>query len=199
MTLRTKLLLAQLPLALALVAVGIVSRQTLGALDHNAQAILKDNYQSVLAAQRMRDAADALERAGLAHTRDRAFTIDLDKQRTIFERELHFQENNITEVGEREATQRARDEWSALQSALSAVVLAHGAEAEVIYFARLEPTLLAIRASTTEIVDLNQDAMVRKSDSARRSAERDRHAHVARDAGGDRARLFGDRSSSRIG
>ena len=67
MTLRSKLLLAQVPIALSLVVVGFAARSTIAALDHNAQDILKDNYLSVLAAQRMRDAADAMARAALAH------------------------------------------------------------------------------------------------------------------------------------
>jgi signal transduction histidine kinase/HAMP domain-containing protein len=165
--------LAQLPLALSLVLVGVVSRQTVGALDHNSQDILKDNYLSVLAAQRMRDAADALERAALARARGRAHpsAADLDRQRGSFERELRFQEGNITEVGEREATARVRAGWAELQDALAQVLGASDAEAEAVYFARLEPTLLALRTGTNEILALNQDAMVRKSDRARKSAQ----------------------------
>ena len=60
MTVRTKLLLAQLPLALSLLVVGAVSRRTVMALGHNAEDILKDNQLAVLAAQRMRDAADTM-------------------------------------------------------------------------------------------------------------------------------------------
>ncbi|MCU1281487.1 MAG: multi-sensor signal transduction histidine kinase, partial [bacterium] len=65
MTLRTKLLLAQLPLAVALLVVGVASRKTIDALDRNSQNILKDNHLSVLAAQRMREAADAIGRDAL--------------------------------------------------------------------------------------------------------------------------------------
>ncbi|HEX4458980.1 MAG TPA: hypothetical protein VIA18_13480, partial [Polyangia bacterium] len=66
MRLRSKLLLAQLPLALALALVGYVSRGTITTLDRSSQDILKDNYQSVLAAQRMRDSADELGRLAAA-------------------------------------------------------------------------------------------------------------------------------------
>jgi hypothetical protein len=62
MRLRSKLLLAQLPLAVALVLVGYGSRRTIAAMDRSSQDILEDNYLSVLAAQHMRDAADALDR-----------------------------------------------------------------------------------------------------------------------------------------
>ncbi len=141
MTLRRKLLLAQLPLALSLLVVGLVSRRTVASLDHNAQDILKDNYLSVLAAQRMRDALDALPDA---------------TARADFEHNLRFQEDNVTEPGEREMTERLRAAFTALAVA--------------------PPPALAerqrVRAALKDIVEVNQDAMLRKSERARKSSER---------------------------
>jgi signal transduction histidine kinase len=141
-TLRRKLLAAQLPLLLALVGIGVVARQTIAALDRNAQNILKDNHLSVVAAQRMRDAADALVR-----------TPGDDPLRARFERELRFQEGNITEVGEGEMTARLRAAWTRFDGRWDA------------------PTAIEIAQLTTQIAEVNQDAMVRKSELARRSAE----------------------------
>src|SRR5439155_23090592 len=56
-TLRTKLLLAQSPLVLALVASGVFGSLTTASLGRSAEQILQANYRSVLAAQRMKDAA----------------------------------------------------------------------------------------------------------------------------------------------
>jgi len=171
-TLRTKLLLAQLPLALSLVVIGVVSRQTIGALDRNAQDILKDNYLSVLAAQRIRDAADALARAALHHARDQALAEEKPADReAVIERELHFQENNITEAGEREMTARLRAAWTRFQISWKRVTALAPTEAEREWFATLEPNLIALEKASNEILDVNQDAMVRKSDNARKSAE----------------------------
>ena len=132
MTLRAKLLVAQVPLALSLVIIGVVSRQTVGALDRNAQNILKDNHLSVLAAQRMRDVVDSLARAALDHARDRAVPTAgaLAQKAASFERELRFQEENITEVGERAMTTRLRSEWARFQSDWAHVMAAPPAEAE---------------------------------------------------------------------
>lgn len=170
MSLRGKLLLAQLPLAFSLLVVAVVSRRTVTALDHNAQEILQDNYQSVLAAQRMRDSADALGRAALA----KALGHDVDDPvaRASFAHELQFQEGNITEPGEREMTARVRADWdrfSASQQHLQEVL----AEARLgAYLAELQPALLALERSTAEIVTINQKAMVAKSERARERAER---------------------------
>ncbi|MFI5288435.1 MAG: histidine kinase dimerization/phospho-acceptor domain-containing protein, partial [Polyangia bacterium] len=172
MTLRTKLLVAQVPLALSLVIIGVVSRQAVGALDRNAQNILKDNHLSVLAAQRMRDVVDTLSRAALDHARSRA-TPDvraLAKKSATFERELHFQESNITEAGEREMTARLGTEWARFHGEWARVMAAAPPEAERAYFDTLEPTLVRLQQATDDITDINQDAIVRKSDAARRSA-----------------------------
>lgn len=179
MTLRTKLLLAQVPLALSLILVGVVSRHTIGALDENSQDILKDNYSSVLAAQHMREAADALGRAALAHVLgsvaghpppDRR---DVDKQRADFEHALRFQESNVTEAGEREVTTRLRGEWTRLQGELTRLDgEPPGSSAIAAYFEGAEATLAKLQATVLEITNVNQDAMVRKSERARRSAEK---------------------------
>ncbi|MDB4966903.1 MAG: sensory box histidine kinase [Myxococcales bacterium] len=179
MTLRTKLLLAQVPLAMSLILVGAVSRRTIGALGENSQDILKDNYQSVLAAAHMRDAADTLGREALARALNPPTKVPppavaaAEKRNADFERELRFQENNVTETGEREATARVRAEWTRLQREIARVQAASpGVAAAGIYHEGVEPTLLTLHSATNEITTINQDAMVRKSERARRSAEK---------------------------
>ena len=53
MKLRNKLLLAQAPLLLALVVIGVVGSLTASELGRGSQTILRENYRSVLALQRM--------------------------------------------------------------------------------------------------------------------------------------------------
>src|SRR6185503_14242390 len=65
MTLRGKLLLALAPLALALALLGGVSLWTVARLGLRSQVILKDNYRSVLAAERMKEALERLDSAAL--------------------------------------------------------------------------------------------------------------------------------------
>jgi signal transduction histidine kinase len=174
MTLRSKLLLAQLPIALSLVMVGLAARSTIAALDHNAQDILKDNYLSVLAAQRMRDAADAMSRAALAHALQQPGpgAKEMQQRREGFERELTFQTGNITETGEREMTDRTRAAWKRFQEAYAKSIAAPPAAAGQAYFAELQPALIDLETATSDIANVNQDAMVRKSDRARHSAAR---------------------------
>ena len=65
MTLRTKLLLAQAPLAIVLALVCILSVVIISSLGSHSQTILKDNYRSVLAAQRMKESIERMDSAAL--------------------------------------------------------------------------------------------------------------------------------------
>jgi signal transduction histidine kinase len=179
-TLRSKLLLAQLPLALAVGVVGVVSRLVVVTLDRNAQGILKDNYLSVLAAEHMRDAADRLGRIAVDHVQGAAFgAAEVKRLRTGFERELAFQQGNITEAGEREMTEGLRARWLELGPRLDAVLSAPPAAARTRDMQSFEASWIAVDAATDEIATVNQDAMVRKSERARKSAEARSSAMVA--------------------
>ncbi|MCU1281730.1 MAG: sensory box histidine kinase [bacterium] len=174
MRLRSKLLLAQVPLAVALVVVGFMSRSTIGAMDRASQGILKDNYQSVLAAQHMRDAADAIDRIAGAQAigQRHADAAEIDAQRAAFDHQLRFQQSNITEAGERELTERLRRNWDEYRAQLDGLLRAPPGAAPASYFNRVVPSLDEVHRSTDAILAVNQDAMVRKSDRARRNAER---------------------------
>src|SRR5215510_787217 len=102
MTFRAKLLLAQTPLAIVLALVCILSVVMISTLGSHSQIILKDNYRSVLAAQRMKEAAERLD-DNLALSLLKEQQADSTKQASIyrqqFEQELQVQEGNISESG----------------------------------------------------------------------------------------------------
>jgi signal transduction histidine kinase len=178
MTLRLKLLSAQVPLALALLLVGTLSLRSTRYLGSSSQAILSDNYRSVLACQRMKESLERIDsgNAFIALGERERGEKQLAENVERFESELEVQKGNITEVGEGEATARLRQLW---QVYLSKTDPLHGPqssnnpiELRRYYFDTLEPAFLQVKALEEEILNLNQDAMVRKSDEARKSAER---------------------------
>ncbi len=173
MTLRAKLLLAQAPLGLALVLVGIVSLSAISALGRSPQLILKDNYRSVLAAERMLEAEQVLDGYALARATGRPTEDELRARGAgQFEAELRAQQSNITEHGEAEATRTLATRWTAYQSALDGVLAAPPQERVGRYFDEFVPAARALQSASREILVINQDAMQRKSDAARRSAGR---------------------------
>jgi signal transduction histidine kinase len=175
MKLRTKLLLAQLPLALALLVIGALAVSTIGRLGGHSQAILKDNYRSVLAAQRMKESIERMDSAALfklAGHWDEGAPMAAE-HRKIFETELRVEEGNITEAGEADAAGRLRAQWNAYQARYDGFVAQPDLEqSRRLYFGALYPLFRDAKRLADQVLDLNQDAMVRKSDRVRQIAAR---------------------------
>ncbi|PTL84920.1 ATP-binding protein [Vitiosangium sp. GDMCC 1.1324] len=175
MKLRDKLLWAQIPLALALLLLGVLGVNTLGRLGRAGQEILADNYRSVLAMQRIIEHLERLDSASL-------FIVAGERQRGLeqvnahvqpLEMELKVQEGNITEPGEGEATRRLREAWKRYRSGFESFLAMDSSErARAAYFDTLAPEFQEAKAATQEILALNQDAMVRKSDALQRQSRR---------------------------
>ncbi|HYA28368.1 MAG TPA: ATP-binding protein [Acidobacteriota bacterium] len=175
MNLYRKLLLAQAPIATALAAVCIFSVIVISYLGSHSQTILKDNYRSVLAAQRMKEAIERMDSGALFLVAgQRAKGLDqATKNRPLFEAELKVQEGNITEPGEREFTEGLRRAWVEYQRQFARLEASQSAdEARQLYFAELEGVFLRVKTAADEILALNQDTMVQKSEAVRRTAER---------------------------
>jgi len=175
MNLYRKLLLAQAPIAVALAIVGVFSAAVVSYLGSHSQTILKDNYRSVLAAQRMKEAIERMDSGALfivAGERQKGLE-QAEKNRPIFEAELKVQVGNITESGEKEFTEGLRAAWMDYQAKFARLQNSTSTEeAKQIYFSELEARFYKVKAADDEILAINQDAMVRKSGEVRRTAER---------------------------
>jgi two-component system, NtrC family, sensor histidine kinase KinB len=174
MTFRTKVLLAQAPFGVALVLLAILAVRTTGSIGAGAEAILKENYRSVLAAQRMQNALEALDRATLFHLAGHGELDEatVDRQIEKFGTELAVEEGNITEDGEGPAAAELHRRWDVYRGHFGALRGLDPTAAAETYFRDLAPDFLAVRQATDRILDLNQDAMLRKSDRAREQAAR---------------------------
>lgn len=182
MTLRGKLVLAQVPLALALVVVGVVSAVVTTRLGERARLILADNYRSVLAAQRMKESLERMDSQALVSLSEntQARVTAFGPQRELFEKELVVQEGNLTELGEPEATARLRRAWDEYRAALARFeALPDRAGRTEFYFSTLEPDFLRVKSADDVILAVNQDAMVSKSDRAEERAQAFEHTVVA--------------------
>ncbi|HXJ18887.1 MAG TPA: ATP-binding protein [Polyangia bacterium] len=174
MSLRAKLILAQSPLALALLLLGVVSGSVTRRLGAQARLILADNYRSVLAAERMKGSLDRLNGDALVLLAGHPEGVagDLTANRGTFERELVAQEGNITEPGEGDATRALRKGWVEYQASLDQYLGASDRDTrDRIYFSQLQPRFRRADQLADEILGINQDAMVHKVDRADRRAE----------------------------
>ncbi|HEY3804488.1 MAG TPA: ATP-binding protein [Kofleriaceae bacterium] len=172
MRIRTKVFVAQLPLVAALAVAIIVGSFVTHTLGRGSADILKDNYRSVLAAQRMKEAAERIDSgvmfAVAGRPGDGGAQIDTNVPR--FEHELAVQEANITEPGEGQATAKLRATWTTYARDIASIRPTIATAAAAHYFSALLPEFLAVKDAADAILSLNQDAMIRKSDSAQRVA-----------------------------
>jgi two-component system, NtrC family, sensor histidine kinase KinB len=174
LTLRTRLLLAQGPLAVALALVGVMSVATLTDLAKSGPRILADNYRSVLAAQRMKEAIERMDSAALFLVigEDALGLRQAAENRPRFESELRVEEQNITEPGEQQAATELRRGWTDYEKAFDAFVQLKGhAERRARYLDVLSKGFVRVKDSADTILAINQDAMVERSEQERHRTE----------------------------
>lgn len=174
MTLRAKLLLAQVPLGLALVVLGLVAVWAVSSLGARALTIFKDNYKSVLAAQNMKESIERMDSAAVFLPLGRRDLAEpqMRENRRRFEQQLEIQEHNITEPGEQEATNKLRSDWDRYQQEFDAYLQIPQPEQADYYFSKLQPQFVTVKNAAEVILNINQDAMRQKSDDANQLAQR---------------------------
>src|SRR5262249_10480933 len=110
MKLRTKLLIGYLQFVLALAVLGAWSARTLFAMSTVASRVISENYDSVVAAQEMKESLERQDSAALfdllgQHDRARRQAAE---HRVLFDNALARAASNITEPGEREVVEALR-------------------------------------------------------------------------------------------
>ncbi|MEI8188311.1 MAG: ATP-binding protein [candidate division NC10 bacterium] len=190
MNIRTKLLIGYLVFTATLIILGGWSAWHLREMGGVSRNIIANNYDSVIAAQDMRDSLERQNSAALfAHLGHREQALKrLSEYRTRFDTTLQGAANNITEPGEVdiiEAIRRHRDAYYQQVDAFLAEIKARrnipsmeagtsGAETPggSESFIRLEPLINQLRTDCDNLLQINQRAMVAKSEAAAGVAQR---------------------------
>jgi two-component system, NtrC family, sensor histidine kinase KinB len=173
MTLRNKLRLALSPLVISLVITGVAGSFAATSLGWSSEEILKDNYRSVLASERMKDAAERLNGSAVfAAVRGQAMDAgQVTALRRQFEEELQVQEHNITEPGEGVATTKLHEAWTAYFGKLARLNDLQGDAARDFYFDELFSAFRGVANAANKVLEINQDAMVQKAGHTEQAAK----------------------------
>ena len=184
MTLRSRLLLGLSALVGALILLGGSSAWHLWRMSALSQRIMAENYDSVVAAQHMKESLERQDSAGLfvlLDRRDRAAS-QLREHRARFDAEYRRAASNITEPGEAEIIDAIGRNRAAYYEAFDRFLLDAGGEgapgrrpeapAVGEYFQQLEPLFAELRGQCDRLLNLNQDAMRRKAAEAATLARR---------------------------
>jgi two-component system, NtrC family, sensor histidine kinase KinB len=163
MGIRTKLVIAFAGLLLIVVAVGVVSIHTLNESSQAIARILRENYDSVAACDRIKEAMEKLDRqAELCLLEDRP-EVCLQSETVIgnLERNLHIQQGNVTLPGEQELTNRLTNAWQSYKQNLDNFYkLTDLGSRHTFYRQQILPRSQTIRETAQTITDLNLNNMV---------------------------------------
>jgi len=173
MKLRTKLLLGYAGFVLALGVLGAWSARTLSQMSAVSSRIISENYDSVVAAQDMKESLERQDSAALFDLlgqRDRARR-QVAEHRARFDAALAKAAGNITETGEAAAVESIRRDRDEYYRRFDAFVNAPG-DRTAFYFQSLEPQFNRVRSDADRLLRLNQEAMRGKADAASRIARR---------------------------
>jgi PAS domain S-box-containing protein len=173
MKLRTKLLLGYAGFVLALGVLGAWSARTLSQMSAVSSRIIAENYDSVVAAQDMKESLERQDSAALFDLlgqRDRARR-QVAEHRARFDAALAKAAGNITEIGEADAIEAIRRDHDEYYRRFDAFLNIPG-DRTAFYFQSLEPQFNRVRSDADRLLRLNQEAMRRKADAASRIARR---------------------------
>src|SRR6185503_7859073 len=103
--------------------------------------------RSVLAAQRMKEAAERIDSAVLFIVAGHAETAapQIAHNRGAFESELEVEEGNLTEPGEKDEAAELRRRWEDYQARVGTFAAGPPPAAAEVYFRELQPRFLALK------------------------------------------------------
>jgi PAS domain S-box-containing protein len=162
------------PLLALLVGLGLWAIVMFSKLGNNIDVILRENYQSVLAAEKMKEAIERMDSALLFAIggQEQAAIDQFHPFRLKFEHSLKVEQNNITLKGERELANEVASQFAEYVQSSEQFFQLPASDREVrtkFYFEQSLPTFNRIKDCADQILDINQNHM-EAMDLAARSA-----------------------------
>jgi NtrC-family two-component system sensor histidine kinase KinB len=173
MTLKTKLILGLGFLFFIIFALAGFCSYYVGRLGQESDNILKDNYSSVVYSKNMLSGLDNMKTSitsTMYNTGRVAIMSDyylrlFESGRKVFETNLKAENNNITEIHEKEYVERLNQDYDLyLKLALQ---MKSGSAKNSVFFNDFLPACERLRESINAIYDVNMQAVVRKSQLAK--------------------------------
>src|SRR5208337_1479849 len=174
-TLRMKLMLGFLPLLAILIGLGLWAIAMFYGLGGNIDVILRENYRSVLAVERMKEALERMD-SGLMFAfsgRAQQAREQFDKSKEEFDRQLGVEQHNITVPGEQALVNELTAEYRSYLDLAADYFDLHNAttaQRTDVYFSRLLPKFENLRRLEDRVLLLNQRNMEQMNEKALRNA-----------------------------
>ncbi|MBV8309670.1 MAG: HAMP domain-containing protein [Planctomycetaceae bacterium] len=173
--LRMKLMLGFLPLLAILIGLGLWAIVMFYGLGGNIDVILRENYRSVLAVERMKEALERMD-SGLTFAfsgRAQQAREQFDKSKKEFDRQLGVEQHNVTLPGEQELMNELTAEYRSYIDLAADYFDLHNAttaERTDVYFSRLLPKFQNLGRLEDRVLLLNQRTIEEMNEKALRNA-----------------------------
>jgi signal transduction histidine kinase/HAMP domain-containing protein len=184
---KQRIFLGLAPLFILLIVIGAYAVTLFTKLGSSIDVILRENFNSVLAGQQMKETAERMDSAlffSLVGEEDRASKMYAENL-PVFRENLRIEQNNITLPGEQELAdkvQRLHTQYAARAEAFWQTK--DSAARRKMYFGEMLPTFTEIKDTAQDIIRINQDNMLLADQNARRiSARSTRYMILAIGAG----------------
>ena len=183
-TLRAKLLLGLTPLLAIMVALGLWAIVMLDHLGGRIDVILRENYESVLAAEGMKEALERMDSAAqfAINGQDDPAREQFRAYRPLFERNLDKERHNITLPGEQELSDRLTARFAdylALTEQFYRLPAEPTGRRWSFYSRRLLPLFVQIKDTADEVLRINQKNMKDEDRKARQAAAQSERVMIA--------------------
>jgi two-component system, NtrC family, sensor histidine kinase KinB len=179
MGIRIKLAIALGGLLLIVAAVGLLSIHTLDQSSMAIARILRENFDTVAACDRMKSALEKLDRRAEECSWDETPDLCRPSEPVIqeFEKNLKFQQSNITVPGEQALTDRLTKSWQGyVRDLVNFYKLTDLAARRKFYRQRLFASSIEVRQSAQKIIELNLNNMVAADGQAQQRTAQTRKA-----------------------
>ena len=164
MSIRTKLIWVFSGFILILAMVALVTFHTLSESSKVIDRIMRENYDSVEACYKMKDASERLDYLGEVSLWEKPADLQRQNDGAIgeLERNLKLQQGKVTLPGERELTDRLTELWLSYHRELQGFyqLVNSGALPRDLYRSTLLPRSQAFRDTAQKILELNLNNMV---------------------------------------
>jgi signal transduction histidine kinase len=182
-TLRNKLLLGLTPLVAIMLGLGVWAVTKFDELGQRIDVVLRENYDSVLAAQGMKEALERMDSAAqfAMNGQDERGRKQFEENQPSFQRNLEKEQKNVTLPGEQELADRLTagyDQYLRQSEAFYKIPQAQVAARSEFYYNQLYRTFLEIKNDADKVLEINQSNMKAENLRAHDAATRSRRVMI---------------------
>ena len=141
----------------------------LNKLDNSINAIMKSNYNSIVAVQNMSLILERQDSLQLSYifTKNKDYIEKFYENKKEFYSSLKVERNNITETGEDELSKKAKENYEIYSKRFDEFLkIKNEGEMQNYYFKEIFPVFEELKQNFRDLIDLNQTSMLIKKEKA---------------------------------